>query len=336
MRHFQIYSLLVATIAILAGCGESGDTDASEPRYLTFASPAMSLDGQAGPENAGPLVAVTQGFFRDLGLQPTINPPIFALRATKYVDQEVDDVAIAQEPQVVLAQAEGLPIIIFGSLVSEPTMAMIWLPKSEIRTIADLKGKTVAYPGIPFQEDFLEYVLKGAGLAPADVKLENAGYHLTDALASGRADAIFGGSGNEEGALLETQGFAPVVTGVAELGVPDYDELVLVARRDRYAKGPGLFDRILKASIRGNEAAAEDPKAAADAVVSQSLGAAAAGPARAGIDATIPLLSQTGDVDEDELEGLIDWMYETEMIDRRIPASDLLAGSAGGEGSSER
>lgn len=335
MRLFQIYSLLVAVALLLAGCGESGDTEASGPRYLTFERPAMSLDGQAGPENVGPLLAERLGFFRDLGLQPTINPPIFPLRATRYVDQEVADVAIAQGPQVVLAQDEGLPVVILGSLVSEPTMAMIWLPKSGIRKIADLKGRTIAYPGVPFQEDFLRYVLKGAGLVPADVKLENAGYHLTDYLVSGRADAIFGGSGNEEGALLETRGFAPVVTGVADLGVPDYDELVLVARRDRYAKDPGLFDRLLKASIRGNEAAAEDPKTAAEAVVFQSLGTAAPGPTRAGVDATVPLLSQTGEVDEAQLAELVDWMHDQGMIDREIPASDLLAGSAADEGSSE-
>lgn len=326
MKQFQILLLLAAVTLLLTGCGESG-SDPSGPRYLTFESPYVTLDGEYGAENAGLSVASQLGYFRDLGLQPIVNPPLEPVRAIPYVDQGVADVSITQEPQAALAQDRGLPVVILGSLLPEPTMAMIWLPKSGIEGLADLRGKTIAYPGVPIQKELLEYVLKGAGLTLDDVKLENVGYELTEALASERADAIFGGSGNEEGALLETRGFAPVVTGVAELGVPDYDELVLVARRDRYAKEPGLFDRILQASIRGNQAVAKDLSVATEAVVSQSLGAAQPRPTRAGIEATAPLLSETGDVDEEQLEELIGWMYEQGMIRRKPPASDLLAGS---------
>lgn len=323
MRHFWVHLLVVVTV-LLAGCGESS-TDSTGPRYVTFESPYITLDGEHGTENAGLSVAGQLGYFRDVGLQPIINAPLEPLRATVYVDQEVADVSITQEPQAVLAQDRGLPVVILGSLLPEPTMAMIWLPKSGIEGLADLKGKTIAYPGVPFQKEFLEYVLRGVGLTLDDVRLENVGYELADALASGRADAIFGGSEGEEGAMLETRGFSPVVTGVSELGVPAYDELVLIARRDRYAKEPGLFDRILRASIRGNQAAAKDPGAAAEAVVSESLGSALPRPTRAGLETTAPLLSQTGEVDEAQLEELIDWMYEQGMIDREIPASDLLA-----------
>ena len=41
----------------------------------------------------------------------------------------------------------------------------MWLPDSGIEEISDLKGKTIAYPGVPFQKDFLEYILEGAGLS---------------------------------------------------------------------------------------------------------------------------------------------------------------------------
>lgn len=325
MSSFRLLLLLLAATALLVGCGGS-DGGTTERQDWSFESPWVSLDGEAGPENVGPLLAQKLGFFRDLGLQPKISTPIFPLRATKYVSQEVADVAIAQEPQVVLAQEEGTPLVIFGSLVAESTMAMIWLPESGIEEIADLKGRTIAYPGVPFQEDFLRYVLEGAGLTLADVKLENVGHDLADALASGRADAIFGGSGNEEGALLEARGLEPVVTEATDLGVPDYDELVLIARRDRYGKDPELFERFRDASVQGNDAALEKPGMATEAVVDQSFGAAEPKPTRAGIEATAPLLSQTGDVDEARLEELIGWMYEQGMIRRRPQASDLLAG----------
>ena len=40
---------------------------------------------------------------------------------------------------------------------------MIWLRGSGIESVADLKGKTIAYPGIPFQKDFLAAI----GIQPA-------------------------------------------------------------------------------------------------------------------------------------------------------------------------
>lgn len=325
MSVSRLILVVLAAGALLSGCGESS-ADTTEVWY-PYKSPMMSLDSNNGPENVGPLFASEFGYFLDLGVRPKMNPPLVPSQVTRNVNLEVVNVGITQEPQVVLAREEGFPVVIFGSLVSESTMAMIWLPDSGIEGIADLKGKTIAYPGVPFQKDFLEYVLEDAGMTLADVKLKNVGNDLTDALISGRADAIFGGSGNEEGVLLETRGFDPVVTEVTDLGIPGYDELVLIARPDHYEKEPELFDRILEASIRGNEAAAKDSAVATEAVVEQSFGIESPKPVRAGIEATTPLLSQTGDVDEAQLEEVIDWMYEQGMIRRKIPASDLLASS---------
>lgn len=330
MKTFWLLMVGAAVVLFFVGCG--GSSDSESDKYLKYQSlpyeiPYLSLDGEAGPENVALPLAEKLGYLRDVGIQGRINSPLHPSRATRYTNQGIADAAVAHEPEVVLAQEEGLPIVIFGSLLAEPTMAMIWLPKSGIEKIADLKGKTIAYPGVHFQKDFLEYVLKGAGLTLADVKLEMVGYDLVGALTSGRADAIFGGSGNEEGALLETRGLKPVVTDVTDLGVPDYDELVLIASRESYTKDPELFERIFDASIRGNQAVPEDPKAATEAVIAQSLGAAPLKATRAGIEATTPLLNQTGDVDEEQLEELIGWMYEQGMIRRKIPASSLLAGS---------
>lgn len=62
---------------------------------------------------------------------------------------------IAHGPEAVLARAKGTPIVIIGSLVPQPTAALIWPQESQIKSIAVLKGKTIAIPGPKFQEDFL-------------------------------------------------------------------------------------------------------------------------------------------------------------------------------------
>jgi putative hydroxymethylpyrimidine transport system substrate-binding protein len=327
MRRFWLLLAGVAVLLLPAGCGGGGET--AEQQNWTFETPRLNLDGEPGAENVGPVLAGKLDYFGDVKLGTFIEIPLSPERPTRYVDHELVDAAIAQEPQVVLAQEAGRPLVIFGSLLSTATMAMIWLPDSGIESIADLEGKTIAYPGVAFQKDFLQYVLEGAGLTLADVTLEDVGYEMASSLASGRADAIFGGSGNEEGALLEARGLDPVVTRATDLGIPEYDELVLIARRDRYAKDPELFQRILDASIRGNEAAGEDAETAARAIVDQGFTEAQPKSAQAGVEATAPLLSTSGEVDEGKLEELVDWMHEQGMIKREIPPSELIA--PGGE-----
>jgi hypothetical protein len=43
------------------------------------------------------------------------------------------------------------------------------------------------------------------------------------------------------------------------------------------------------------------------------------------VEQTIPLLSDTGHVDEKRLEGLVDWMFEQKMIQSKLPVETLLA-----------
>jgi putative hydroxymethylpyrimidine transport system substrate-binding protein len=202
------------------------------------------------------------------------------------------------------------------------TAALIWLRKPQIGGIADLKGKTIAIAGLPFERELLQSVLAGAGLTLDDVKVEFAGYELVPALLSGKADAIFG-SWNVEGIELEKRGLRPVVTRVQDLGVPAYEELVLIARRDRLERDPESIRDFIAAMNRGTAAAIEDPKAAANLIASGT-----SDPNRPAIEAevkaTLPLLSRSGRMDPELATGLTDWMHEEGLIQRAIPASELL------------
>lgn len=318
--------LLLAVLAL--GCGGGGEASTTtvahseapkEPRQLR-----VTLDGWQGPENAGLLLAQERGYF--VGPEPEIWSPAKPERPLIYVAYGANDLGISHEPEVVLAQARGTQVVILGSLISQPTAAMIWTKESGISEVADLKGKTIAYPGLPFQERFLEKVLATGGLTLEDVTLENVGYELVSALVSGQADAIFGGSGNMEGPELEANGVQPVVTPVQDFGIPAYDELVVIAKTKEVSEEPELMSDFMSAATRGNAAAVKDPKGVfgalngnADANPETTPGAR-----RAQIQATSPLLSKDGSVDPAQAESLIDWMYEEGMIEEKVSVESLL------------
>jgi putative hydroxymethylpyrimidine transport system substrate-binding protein len=327
----RILSVFLASIAVLivAGCGAQGAPGKAEreaAEYRPFRDLTVTLDGHEGAENVGILMAQKRGYFSDAHLVVSILSPAAPARPVQYVAHRLDDLGVAQEPQVVFERARGAQVVAVGSLVSHPTAALIWLKRSQIEGIPDLKGKTVAIPGLPFQKSFLESILAREGLKPGDVRIKSVGYNLVPALLSGRVAAIFGGSWNLEGEQLASLGSQPVVTRVPELGVPSYDEFVVVARSDRVAKEPGSIRDFMSAVIRGNAAAVEDPKAAVNAIREAGVGGSdlSRKEIEGEVAATAPLLSGNGYMSPGQASELVDWMYEEGMIQRKPPVPALL------------
>jgi putative hydroxymethylpyrimidine transport system substrate-binding protein len=285
------------------------------------------LNGYDGPENVGILMADERGYFHDVELFPTITSPGSLDRPVDYVASGLSDIGISHQPEVVLAREKGTAIIAVGSLISQPTAAMIWLKKSKIGGIADLKGKTIAVPGIPFQRDFLQSILAQAGLTPKEVKIKVANYDLVSDLAKGRADAAFSGSWNLEGAELEALGLEPVITPVDDLGIPGYEELVAITGSDFAVENPQTIRDFMSAVERGNAAAIEDPEAAAE-VIDESVESdpdLSRDAREAALAASLPLLSESGQMDRDQASDLVDWMHAEGLIKQKPPIWSFLS-----------
>lgn len=343
---------LASLVILLGGCGDAGDgtgtvdarpetTTASKekpvvPDIFKDRGPlkcpsrseiiAVTLDADPGPENAGLVMAQAEGFFTDLGLEVSVGGPKNSARAVRYVTTGIDAIGVAQQPQVVLAGEEGGPPLVgIGKVIAQSNAALIWLPRSGIREVADLEGKTIGFPGVPFQEDFLEEVLAEAGLTLEDVTIKRTNYKSADALTEGRVDAIFGGTWNIEGAALEAKGAEPVIKRAQDLGLPPYEELVVIAPAKCVKKRPQLFRDFMVAVARGTKAALKHPAKAVDLTAEnyeldprfqrRDL--------RAQFAATLPLLSEDAHMDLAKADALIAWMHEKGMVEEEPPAARL-------------
>lgn len=323
--------LAIAVVAAaLAGCGGGSGPETAErpdpppePREVE-----VSLNRELGPEHAGLLMAQANGYFADVGLEVLLSSPASPAWPIRYLLSKVVDAdfAVSHEPQVAISIENGHPITAVGSLIAEPTAAFIWLEGSGIESVSDLKGRTIAIPGLPFQRSFLESLLSRAGVKLEDVKLRYVGYKAAPALARGGADAIFGAAPQLEGVELRSLGHEPVVTPVGSMGVPSYDELVLIARADLVSREPQWVRDFMAALSRGTAAANRNPQAVVRAIEnSGEPSPVSSRKAReAQLAAILPILSRDGYLDPDQAEGLIDWMHEEEMIEKEIPVSELL------------
>jgi putative hydroxymethylpyrimidine transport system substrate-binding protein len=270
------------------------------------------------------------GYFEEAGLDVSIEAPSDPTLPMKLVAAGRTDLAISYEPEVALAHEQGLDVIAIGALVNQPLTSLIWLKKSGIKGVVDLRGKTVATAGIPYQDAFLETILERAKLTPADVKSVNVGFGLLPALVGGSAEAMLGGFRNVEGVDLRQRGKDPVVTPVDQLGVPTYDELVLVANREALAADPDKFRLFIAALERGTAAAVERPGAATDAVLEANSGLDRK-LTEAEVEATLPLLAARtpgqpyGFMDPAEWRTFAGWMRDNDLISSLLEPGELLS-----------
>lgn len=219
---------------------------------LASFSPALAaekltilLDWFVNPDHAPLIIAQEKGYFADVGLDVTLVPPADPSAPPRLVAAGQGDVAISYQPNLYLQAAENLPLVRFGTLIATPLNSLVVLADGDIKTIADLKGKTVGFSVGGFEDALLKQMLAGAGLRLTDVKLVNINFALTPALITGKVDAVIGAFRNFELTQLDLAGHAGLAFYPEEHGVPAYDELILLAHRDRI--GDDRLKRLLAA-----------------------------------------------------------------------------------------
>ena len=132
---------------------------------------------------------------------------------------------------------QGLPIMAVGALVPTPLNSMIAKNGSKLQTLKNIKGATVGSAGLPFDGAVVQTIAQREHLASGDIKSVNVGFNLVPALLTGKADAIIGGYWNIEAVQVKNQtGKKPVVFKMGQLGVPSYDELIIVAPAASYPR----------------------------------------------------------------------------------------------------
>jgi putative hydroxymethylpyrimidine transport system substrate-binding protein len=322
-----VLALLICAVG-LAACGSKSEDTKGEPEKLT-----LDLDFYPNADHAGIYMAEKEGFFKEAGLEVAINSPSDPSAPLKEVAAGRADLAITYEPELMLAHEKGLDVVGVAALVNQPLTSLMWLKgsgKEAIDSVADLKGKTVSYAGISYQEAFLKTILRRAKVPISSVKLVNVGFGLLPSLIGGSAQAMLGGYSNVEGVDLQQRGKDPVITPVDELGVPTYDELVIVARRSTLEEEGERIRLFISALRRGTEAAVANPKAATEAIVAANTDLEPK-LAEAQVKATLPLLAARtagkpyGYMDPKEWEAFAGWMRDEELISELPKAAELLS-----------
>jgi putative hydroxymethylpyrimidine transport system substrate-binding protein len=235
--------LLAAVFLLLTGACSQKPTPSSADRELR-----VRLDWTPWVPHAAFYAAENQGYYRDEGLKVKLYVPPDPDATIKLVASRQDDVGISYMTETVFARQQGFKVKSIGAVIPHPLNCIMTLRKSGIDKPEKLKGKIIGTSGAPSDSAFLDWILAQKGLKKGDYKVLNIGFSLAEALKSGNVDAIIGAYWPWEGVKLEQDGYPVYVLKLQDLKVPDYYELVLVAREDTNSD---VLRKFMRATVKG-------------------------------------------------------------------------------------
>jgi putative hydroxymethylpyrimidine transport system substrate-binding protein len=265
-RHFRLLAAGLATAVLLAACGEK--KDALSASGAPAQSVSVMLDWFPNADHVGLYRALAEGDFSGAGLDVHVQVPTNPATPLQLLAAGKVDLAISYEPELLLARDKGLQLVSIAAIVQRPLTSIVSLGSKHIKRPAQLRGKTVGDAGIPYQHSYLDTILQHAGVPVGSVHEIDVGSNLVPAMLSGRVDATLGAYWNYEAIQLRQLGKRPNVIHVENAGVPNYDELVLVARENEIANRTNILRRFVQALGRGYESVRADPQAGVSSLVS--------------------------------------------------------------------
>jgi putative hydroxymethylpyrimidine transport system substrate-binding protein len=223
----RVAALLAAALlgTGLIGCG-GGGAEPGAPEGAT-----LVLDFQPNAVHSGIYAAQANGDFKDEGIDLHIQEPSSTADSAKLLETGRADFAVMDINDFGIARESGLDLVAIAAIVQRPLASVIAGDPNEIRTPADLAGKTIGVTGVPSDDAVLDTVLRSGGVDPSDVHRVTIGFNAVADLAAGKIDAATA-FWNAEGVELRQQGIPIREFRVDQFGAPRYPELIVAARAD--------------------------------------------------------------------------------------------------------
>jgi putative hydroxymethylpyrimidine transport system substrate-binding protein len=264
----RVAALLAAALlgTALAGCGGGG----AEPGAPSGAT--LVLDFQPNAVHSGIYAAQANGYFTDEGLDLKIQEPSSSADSAKLLEAGRADFAVMDINDFGIARERGLNLVAIAAIVQRPLASVIARDPKEIRTPADLAGKTIGVTGVPSDDAVLDTVLRSGGVDPSSVHRVTIGFSAVADLAAGKVDAATA-FWNAEGVQLQQQGVPIREFRVDAFGGTMYPELVVVTKADDCGLAPD-FSTALSRAYSGP--LNKDPQSALDDLLTHVNGLDAA------------------------------------------------------------
>jgi NitT/TauT family transport system substrate-binding protein len=268
-KTFWVVSLL--TLLLLAACGPvtslppagTGISEEVTESASQTSSKLTHVDLGVGfipnVQFAPYYVAQAKGFFADEGLDVALEHG-FENDFVALAAQGKRQFAIASGDQVILARAQGLPVVYVMKWYQRFPVAIMTLAETGIDSPEKLEGHRVGIPMLSGASYVAwEALVYATGLDDTSIDLETIGFTQAEATSQGLVDAAVVYIANEPVQLTQAG------MDVNVIQVSDYIDLVsngLITNETVIQENPDLVRRMVRASLRGLEYTLAHPEEA--------------------------------------------------------------------------
>ncbi len=258
---------LLCSAALLTACGE-GETPVAKAGCDEMDKVTVRLSYLAYAAHIPVIVGKEKGYYADACMDVTINKGRGSAFAATAVGAGRETFGYADDPAVLTAASQGVPVVAIGDIYSDSGQALIATEKSGIEEPADFAGKRmVVFPGSA-TEVVLRAFLESQDLT-GKVKLVSAqsGGDLP-ILLEGKADGEVANALNDVIAWSFSEpDFKVKVWKTADLGI-NLPGAGLITSQDLIDKDPDLVKRFVAATVKAAAWSRDNPAEAVKLEVS--------------------------------------------------------------------
>lgn len=211
-------------------------------------------------------LGVQRGYYKDEGIDLTLNEGRGSANTVQTVAAGSDDFGVADSSSVMLLASKGADVKSVMTIHANSAFGIISLAETGIKGPKDLEGKRMAISAGDALTQLFPAFAKSAGIDRSKISLvqiDPAGKVV--ALLEKRVDAIIGGL-DDQYFLVKQKGGNPVGMKFADHGANTVG-LTVVTSNAFAQKNPDLVKRFLRATAKSWQEAIKNPDAAIDALL---------------------------------------------------------------------
>ncbi|MCC7365458.1 MAG: ABC transporter substrate-binding protein [Dehalococcoidia bacterium] len=263
MNRYWLLLLALLALPLAAACG-GDDDDGGDLKKVT-----LMLNWAPNTQHSGIYLALENGWYEDEGIDLEIVEPASA-GVEPVVAQGGADIGISAQEYVIPARAEGVPVVSIGAILQHNDSSFFALAKDNITRPKDFEGKKYGGFGGPLESEILNALVQCDGGDPAKVSsVEVGNVDYLPGMEQDRFDFVWVFEGWDVMRASEIENID--VTSVKFVDylncIPDWYTPVFIASESKISGDPDMLKDFMAATTRGYEAAIDDPKAAADALL---------------------------------------------------------------------
>lgn len=334
----RIISAVLACL-LMAGCSSgaagsvsSGAASAGSAAGAELETVDVVLDWYPNAVHAFIYEAIEKGYFAQEGLEVNVLFPSNTTDPLTMTAAGKADIGFYYQEDTIIARAnEAVPVKVLGAVVQEPISVLCSVADKNIKTPADLVGKTIGYSGTRFAEVAVNQLLQSAGASLDDVTMIDVGFDLMSSMTTGNVDATYGCFINHEIPAMEEEGFEMDYMKLTDYGVPNYYALMLVTGESQLEKNQDKYTRFLRACQKGFADMKNDPAEALDIMMNNQNSEnfpLTESVEKKSFDVLLPMMETESAAflsqDAATWQENIDWLLSTGMIETAFDPSEIM------------